>query len=808
METLLRNGEEKLPEDLKNTLAKMALSMKTGGFAEYADNFAPSTNKETIEREKAWFEEGIRGMETEKVEITSHGLAEILTPSLVRGPFFFYIENRDQHRMLSTEISFQRDKGRWVVQEKTNKGSTTHCTLHLHTEETEAFDQLEIIFEGFRIKMKNGYITPGYVREEISALALIGKGELTSHPPTHDGRRILLNSTGKDNMKEAFSAVWIRISEKDYQDLVKTKGNKRTKVSDALAERAKEIMEKCWKKSYHQPGSPGWTLPLPQGSYVADILTETMGWVHYFHQPTATEASVQSPGRLLWGSQKTGLEDTVPHRPIDIEHYDIHLSVKDDQIKCEVSTLIRFLDPAEDIVLGLNPSLQIDGIWDQEEQELGHTQGKERWEVVVQLRRRARRGERTVIKFIYHGPILITGDQSTAFKVWDKVSKEITWLRMESAWYPINGYDDLATSEIEIIVPPGMVAVCTGKQVGEEKTEQRWTTRWQTSNPTRIIATAIAQYQAHKTSFTEEEKARYGMDALELYTTPKLSHKAESILEKAIDILSFYTEKFGPLPHPKLAIVEIGQEYQGGYGPPSLVMTDPTLKELAHEMAHQWWGTSLSEALAQYSALLYSEAKEDPRALTEGLAGLRRTAIKYSVVEPISQKMPYTGYTPTVRFFKGIWVIHMLRLLIGDETFFAGLRKIVERHHSNNLWLFRDTKQLEAVGPDQMQTAFEEAWGKDLGPFFDFWFRNTTIPQIHTEWNYTRCGGGYRVTTKVQSSHACHAIMPIEILTTKSSVHERILTDSKLLEATCKVKNQPTDIIFNKGNLLLAIRTP
>ena len=63
-------------------------------------------------------------------------------------------------------------------------------------------------------------------------------------------------------------------------------------------------------------------------------------------------------------------------------------------------------------------------------------------------------------------------------------------------------------------------------------------------------------------------------------------------------------------------------------------------------------------------------------------------------------------------------VLHMLRRLMGDETFFAGLRD------------FYATWRYKKAGTDDFRVAMEKAGGRPLERFFDRWIFGAGIPTV------------------------------------------------------------------------------
>ena len=85
----------------------------------------------------------------------------------------------------------------------------------------------------------------------------------------------------------------------------------------------------------------------------------------------------------------------------------------------------------------------------------------------------------------------------------------------------------------------------------------------------------------------------------------------------------------------------------------------------------------------------------------------------------------------------------MLRRVVGDETFFAGLREYRKRHERGNA----TRAELRAV--------FEELSGQDLKQFFDQWVETPYRPVLRASWKNLPDG---RVEVTVRQSQA-HAVV-------------------------------------------------
>ena len=155
---------------------------------------------------------------------------------------------------------------------------------------------------------------------------------------------------------------------------------------------------------------------------------------------------------------------------------------------------------------------------------------------------------------------------------------------------------------------------------------------------------------------------------------------------------------------------------------------------MAHEIAHQWWGHGigwqsyhdqwLSEGFAQYFAALYANKLRGDDVFQGLLRRMRRWAVNESDQGPV-----YLGYRVghikgdgrafrAVIYNKAAMVLHMLRLTVGDDVFFRGVRR------------FYLSSRFRKVGGEDFRLAMEEESGKDLQRFFERWIYSAALPKM------------------------------------------------------------------------------
>ncbi|MGH9394470.1 MAG: M1 family metallopeptidase, partial [Terriglobales bacterium] len=246
-------------------------------------------------------------------------------------------------------------------------------------------------------------------------------------------------------------------------------------------------------------------------------------------------------------------------------------------------------------------------------------------------------------------------------------------------------------------------------------------------------------------------------------------------------ILEFYSDHIGPYSYEKLAQVEAngtggGMELASdifyGYAP-----SGPGLQLIAHERAHQWFGDSatesdwddvwLSEGFATYFALLYQEHQDGRDAFLQGVEASAAQARRYAQANPdstivhrnlsdISQVIANNAQI----YQGGAQVLHMLRGVLGDGTFWAGIRRYYRR--------FRNANASSLDFQHAMEDACKAApacpsYGRDLGWYFSEWLNRGGIMNVSGSWSYDADAKQLEITLQQAPNQGKYYQMPIEL---------------------------------------------
>ncbi|MGD2020403.1 MAG: M1 family aminopeptidase [Thiohalocapsa sp.] len=294
-----------------------------------------------------------------------------------------------------------------------------------------------------------------------------------------------------------------------------------------------------------------------------------------------------------------------------------------------------------------------------------------------------------------------------------------------TGWYP-NLPGALNRMELDVRVPPGWLAVSQG--AGPERIEGDDTrVRWQEDHPQDELYLIAARFKLYRKDTPFGEAQAY----LRL-PDPAL---AERYLEATGDYLTRYSELIGPYPYAKFALVE--NFWETGYGMPSFTLLGSRVMRLPfilhssypHEILHNWWGNSV---YVDYAAGNWAEgltaylSDHLNKALAGEGANYRRDQLKaYADYVREDQDFPIRAFrgrhgsaSQAIGYGKMLMAMHMLRVMLGEETFRNGLRTFYRQN------------RFRTADLDDLKLGFELASNTELDDFFTAWTTRTGAAKL------------------------------------------------------------------------------
>jgi aminopeptidase N len=224
----------------------------------------------------------------------------------------------------------------------------------------------------------------------------------------------------------------------------------------------------------------------------------------------------------------------------------------------------------------------------------------------------------------------------------------------------------------------------------------------------------------------------------------------------------------------------------------------------AHEIAHQWFGDSvtestwsdlwLSEGFATYFAGLFLERNESPERFKDYM---RANALSYLAYEKTRRAPIHDTKTESLfgllnpnNYEKGSWVLHMLRGIVGDRAFFAGLKNYYY-HHKDSV-----------ASTEDLRVALEKTSGRDLKYFFDRWIYKAGHPIYQVRWRST--GRGMIELTLDQKQDDEAFLQPVTIeIKTKAGVRRVVIMPKGKTTSISVRSADPTAIVVDPGEAIL-----
>jgi aminopeptidase N len=494
--------------------------------------------------------------------------------------------------------------------------------------------------------------------------------------------------------------------------------------------------------------------------------------------------------------------DTYPRQSgIDAQHYVFRISLRDDSNEITgnaTADLLFTRDGVTDAQLDLAATMTVTAA------STEYTRVGDR--VVFRLSPPPKAGERRKFTIEYRG-VPAKGLVIGPNKHGERCFFSVNWPDLARQWLPLIDHpSDKATSEFLVTAPAKYQVVANGLLQEELDLEGGMRmTHWKQSAPIAswLNAIGVAPF-AHR-----DVEPVLGIPMQTWVFRQDRDAAAATFDIPARRALEFYVSHIGPYPYEKLANIQAaglggGTEHASAifYGQQS-VTGRPATNLVAHEIAHQWFGDSvtekdwddvwLSEGFATYFTLLCTEHHDGRDAMVAGLQRSRATVFQTEKRLPQNAVVhrnisDMRGVLNQLVYQKGGWVLHMLRSEIGSETFWRGIREYYRTYRDRN------------ASTADFRRLMEETAGRDLGWFFDQWLYRAGSPAVEGGWHYDPASR--KVAVDLAQTQVAEAYrLPLEVAI--DGRVERVTLSSKQQRFEWQVEKEPVSVVLDPGTWVL-----
>lgn len=410
--------------------------------------------------------------------------------------------------------------------------------------------------------------------------------------------------------------------------------------------------------------------------------------------------------RVVAAVTGTGADDYVPghgDRSFDVRSYDLDLDYRVDGNRLVGEAVLEVVvrEPGDRLELDLH-GLQVDKVLvdGSRPARFAHRAGRLR----IRLAAPAAADDvlRVVVRYSGRpGPLGTTWGEVG----WEELSDGVLVAGQPSgapSWFPCNDRpDDKASYRLRVTTGSAYAVRCNGELVERTRRASRTTWVFEQREPmsTYLATVQVGRYAEHELPGSAVPQR--------VLAPPSLSGAVQADLARQPAMLDAFVRMFGPYPFTSYTVVvtaddlEIPLEAQtlSVFGRNHLDGTGRMERLVAHELAHQWFGNSLTvagwsdiwlhEGFACYAEWLWSEASGGEDADTHA----RRHHLRLAQ-EPQDLLLAAPG--PDLMFDdrlykRGALALHAVRLHLGDDRFFVMLRDWVSRYRAGTV----TTRELE-----------------------------------------------------------------------------------------------------------------
>lgn len=510
-----------------------------------------------------------------------------------------------------------------------------------------------------------------------------------------------------------------------------------------------------------------------------------------------------------------------------VHYYDLSFGVDptDSTLSGNAATYAEMVHPADELVLDFDTTFTIDQIFIRQNNEsLEHAtyqnRGGQLW---IRPGKTLQPNDDIEIRVIYQGqPRVAENAPWDGGFVWDYTEEGDPWIGVAcqvdgaNIWWPGKDHpSDRADSvSISVTVPDGLVAASNGRSEGvTQNGDGTHTYDWFVSTPINNygVTVNIGPYEVIE---REIESVTGEVIPFYFWALPENADKARDLIPDIKSQMRHFEELLGPYPFraDKYGVAEspyFGMEHQtliaygAGYEDDTTFGTDSGFDDLHHhELAHEWWANLVSvadwkdfwihEGFGTYMSPLYAEELHGKDQYHHFMRMMRNRIDNAQPVARRESASTRDSYVGRDIYFKGAWMLHTLRYLLGDEDMMKSLRRMA--YPTEEMESVTDGSQARYASTDDYINLIADITGEDYTWFFDVYLYSAELPELIKE---ERNGEKYLHWSTPEDKPF---EMPVEIKYGDERYTVQINTEPKSVGSTdTEIEIDPNNWILRKG---------
>lgn len=406
-------------------------------------------------------------------------------------------------------------------------------------------------------------------------------------------------------------------------------------------------------------------------------------------------------------------------------------------------------------------------------------------------------------------------------------------------WFPCHDFPNERLSTELIVTLPDGFEVCSNGHLAEMSSVPDGRVRWHWVQnepiPNYLVVMVVGRFDVVDLGSIDLPPGPDGGPVrslpIRVYTTAGSADEVRNSFGRTPEMIAHFSELFGePFPWDKYDQLIVRNFAAGAMENASATTFAPmfsgTPREaaegtIAHELVHQWLGdlltykswahTWLSEGWASMGEALWAEASapegQKRRAYQRTIAGFfarqsgfnRAYAPTYPSMVSNRYPSPDSVFMKTDDVYsKGALVLHMLRMRLGDDLFFAGTRLYIQRF------------KFKEVETDDFRHCLEEVSGESLERFFDQWTARPGLPRLKINVSWEASTSRLHIiadqTQHLDADNPAYAFeLPILIkFKDKPSQTQFLVMDTRHAEDSWNLPDPPVDVVVDPSMTVAA----